>query len=167
MNKVTTNEKEVKLLRNVDTRKAIGPDGVNPRLLQRCTKELSSLLTLIFNTCLSSCKWPTPFETNKILEKITSSQLTNHINKNHLLSTRQNAFRKKRSAAELLLQMTADWSAALDCGQRTYVLAMDIEGTFDRVWHLGLLSKLKAFGVDVLVNVKHYDIKAGVPQGSI
>jgi len=40
----------------------------------------------------------------------------------------------------------------------TCVLALDIEGAFDRVWHLSLLSKLKAFGVDgeLLVLLKNY-----------
>jgi len=68
LSRITTSEREVeKLLRNVDTRKATGPDGVNPRLLQRCAKELSSPLTLIFNTCLSSCKWPTLWKQSNVV----------------------------------------------------------------------------------------------------
>ena len=83
--------------------------------------------------------------------------------------------------------MTSDWTSALDSGKRTCVLALDIEGAFDKVWHQALIAKLKSFGVDgellrllenyltdrdlrVILNGKNsdsYSIGAGVPQGSI
>ena len=76
---------------------------------------------------------------------------------------------------------------ALDSGKEVRVMFCDISKAFDRVWHRGLLCKLKAAGVtgNVLKWFKSYlsnrkqrvvlpgvfsdwkDIKAGVPQGSI
>lgn len=67
ISRITTNVKIVKKsLRNVDTRKTTGPDGVRHRLLQRCAKELSSPLTLIFHTCLNSCIWPTQWKQSNV-----------------------------------------------------------------------------------------------------
>lgn len=70
--------------------------------------------------------------------KLKSFHLTNHLNKNHL-STRQYGFQKN---------LSADWSAAFHHGQRTCVLAPDIEESSTRS-HLGLISKL-------LVPLKYY-----------
>ena len=56
---IQTNEREVeKLLRAINIKKATGPDGISPRLLQKCAKELSSPLTKLFNLCLKSGTWP-------------------------------------------------------------------------------------------------------------
>nr|XP_027226093.1 uncharacterized protein LOC113818135 [Penaeus vannamei] len=81
-----------------------------------------------------------------------------HLNKKYLLSNRQYEFRKNRSAADLQLLMTADWTAPLDRSQRTCALALNIERAFDRVWNLDLLEKLKCYGVDsnLLELLKHY-----------
>ena len=76
---------------------------------------------------------------------------------------------------------------ALDSGKEVRAVFCDISKAFDRVWHVGLLHKLKAAGItgEVLDWFKHYlsdrkqrvvipgavsdwvFIRAGVPQGSI
>ena len=83
--------------------------------------------------------------------------------------------------------MSTDWNKALDNGKYTYVIALDIAGAFDRVWHKGLIAKLLSFGLDsdvtdlmenylmdrflkVAVNgytSKECKIGASVPQGSV
>ncbi|XP_045133977.1 uncharacterized protein LOC123517690 [Portunus trituberculatus] len=123
---------------------------------------------------------------SKVLESIVASRVTEHLEKHHLLCSRQFGFRPGRSAADLHLLLTSEWSAALDAGKATAVVALDIEGAFDKVWPAGLLAKLRAAGVDgpILLlfgdylrerNLKvvidgqeseQHAVKAGVPQGS-
>ena len=124
---------------------------------------------------------------SKICEKILYEQLVEHLSRNKLISERQYGSRKGRSAADLHLLLTSRWSAALDKGLKTLVLAVDIDGAFDRVWHQGLLTKLESMGVvgaalslfrDYLtgrqlqvviggVTSKPRTIQAGIPQGSV
>ena len=80
----------------------------------------------------------------KVLESIIVMCLTSHLKSQQLLSTRQFSFRKARLAADLTLLL---WSNTLDQGMPTAVLALDIAGAFDRVWHAGLVERLHTVGV--------------------
>ena len=203
-----------RLLREVKETKAMGPDLISPRLLRRCSKELAQPLASIFNHCFDTQKWPDLWKKSwvvpvhkkdsksevknyrpvallsaisKVFEKIIAERITEHLTKRHLLCARQFGFRKEHSAADLHLLMSSSWSAALDRGQRTLVVALDIEGAFDRVWHKALIGKTRALGVDgkLLALLQDYlhnrnmsvvldgkestpqKIMAGVPQGSV
>ncbi|MPC32061.1 RNA-directed DNA polymerase from mobile element jockey [Portunus trituberculatus] len=91
-----------------------------------------------------------------------------------------------KSAADLHLLLTSELSGALEQGRTTAVVALDIEETFDHVWHSALVTKLLAAGIDgellpllqVYLKDRHLrvtvggresemqPIQAGVPQGS-
>ena len=78
-------------------------------------------------------------------------------------------------------------SRAFNRSGATRVVALDISKAFDRVWHAGLLHKLKSYGISgqifglissflsnrrlqVVLDGKssqEYPVNAGVPQGSI
>ena len=123
----------------------------------------------------------------KVLEQIVSAVISQHLYENHLLSDRQFGFRPGRSTADLLLLLSKDWQDALEEGLDTLVVALDIAGAFDRVWHVGLVEKLRAKGVqgDLLMLLEDYlqgrtlqvvvngqssrpsPVRASVPQGSI
>ncbi|CAB4000221.1 Hypothetical predicted protein, partial [Paramuricea clavata] len=45
-------------LNNLDTSKAYGPDGIPPRLLKECSKEISSSLCSLFNTSIETGRVP-------------------------------------------------------------------------------------------------------------
>ena len=116
-----------------------------------------------------------------------ASSITEHLETNRLLSLKQFGFRKERATSDILLQMTSKWNSSLDHGIDTYVIALDIAGAFDRVWHAGLLAKIKSYGIDneifdlitdylkdrffkVFVNgseSREHIIEASVPQGSV
>ena len=212
---LTVNEDAVaRHLRGVSTRKAPGPDNISPFLLKHCAEELTLPLTRIFQQCLHTSTWPTAWKearvtpvykkkdkgdpanyrpisllsaVSKILERIIAEQLTCHLEEHHLISPRQHGFRKGRSASDLLLLLTKAWHDALDAGRPSLVIALDIAGAFDKVWHKGLLAKLQQLGVTgqlldlfssylqgrslkVVVSgctSAAHPVEASVPQGSI
>ena len=212
---IDINEDEVRrLLKAVNTKKATGPDEISPHVLKKCARELANPLMRIFRACIQTQTWPDIWKTarvtpvhkkkekgnpknyrpvsllsvvSKIFEKIIAKQLTEHLDQHHLLSNRQFGFRKNRSTADLLTLLAKEWNDTLDAGKNTVVVALDIAGAFDCVWHQGLLVKLAALGVSgnlldllssyltgrtiqVVVNGKsssNHDVGASVPQGSV
>ncbi|KAG7177262.1 RNA-directed DNA polymerase from mobile element jockey-like 42, partial [Homarus americanus] len=90
-----------------------------------------------------------------------------------------------RLTLNLLLLLSRDWQDALDNGLDTLVIALDISGAFDRMWHRDLLEKLRAKRIEgnllllpadyrrtlsVVVNYqtsRDFPIEALVPQGSV
>ena len=104
-----------------------------------------------------------------------------------LLSDLQYGFRHSRSTGDLLSYVTEHISRVLDKQGETRCVALDISKAFDKVWHEGLLTKLRSYGItgplhsllasflkdrqiSVVLDgqkssVKH--VNAGVPQGSI
>jgi len=203
-----------KILRHLDTNKAMGGDQISPRLLKGCADQLAEPLCRLFNNCLQRKQWPCLWKSarvaaihkksaatdpnnyrpisllsvvSKIFETIIAEKLTRHFDGHRLLNEKQFGFRAERSASDLLLVQSSSWSQALDDGQDTYVIALDIAGAFDRVWHRGIISKLRSFGIsgdllDLLQNYLHgrslsvvvnghssteCPISASVPQGSV
>jgi len=201
------------ILQNLNTKKAPGSDDISPHTLRRCAAELSQPLSSIFQSCIEESCWPTIWKearviplhkkqskTNpdnyrpisllpcisKVFEKIIAEQLMEHLENHNLISNRQFGFRSSRSTADLLL-LSKNWQDALDTSQDTLVIALDIAGAFDRVWHRGLLAKLQARGIssnllrlfsDYLTgrtmqvviggqSSHKYPIQASVPQGSV
>lgn len=59
LEKISIREKEIyTILRSIDEKKAVRPDGISPRLLRRCAKEIEPPLTILFRNCLKAKKWP-------------------------------------------------------------------------------------------------------------
>lgn len=210
---ITTQEVRKQLIK-VDSNKALGLDNISPHLLKRCATQLTEPLTAIFQSCLSTRSWPSLWKgarvvaihkkssradpTNyrpisllsvldKVFESIIATKLTSFLDAHHLLNLKQFAFRKGRSTADLLLLQSATWNRLLDSGSDTYVVALDIAGAFDRVWHQGIITKLRSLGVcgDLLQLIQDYlqgrtmqvvvnghsstefPVGASVPQGSV
>ena len=211
---LVTAEQVEKVLRDVDVGKATGPDNISPRILKNCARELSGPLATIFAACLEHKKWPAAWKeahvvpvhkkesrsdprhyrpisllsaVGKVFEKMIGETIWRHLNQHNLLSPHQFGFRPGRSTSDLLLLLSQKWQDTLDEGLGTLVVALDIAGAFDRVWHPGLLAKLRAKGVDgsLLMLLEDYlqgrtlrvvlngrtskpaRIRASVPQGSV
>ena len=99
----------------------------------------------------------------------------------------QYGFRSFRSTADLLIVVSNRIARAFNRSGATRTVAFDISKAFDRVWHAGLLRKLKSYGISglifclissflsnrqlrVVVDGKfsqEYPVNPGVPQGSI
>ncbi|XP_050688373.1 uncharacterized protein LOC126981400 [Eriocheir sinensis] len=113
-----------KVLLDVDAGKATGPDNISPRVLKNFAKELSEPLANIFSACLVEKKRPAAWKEANVF-----------------------GFRAAAPPLISLLLLSQEWQDSLE-GLDTLVVALDIAGAFDRVWHSGLLAKLCAKGIE-------------------
>ena len=124
---------------------------------------------------------------SKVLERIVFIALFRHFFANRLFATCNSGFKPADSTINRLLILLEQIYLGLDKSKEIIMVLLDISKAFDRVWHEGLLFKLRQYGiVDPLLSwLKSYltdrkqqvvvngqcspllRIHAGVPQGSI
>ena len=75
------------------------------------------------------------------MEKLVRDQLLEHLESNNLLTPHQHGFRKGRSCTTQLLEVTNDWSTALDAKDIVDCIYLDYRKAFDSVPHTRLLAK--------------------------
>ena len=66
---------------------------------------------------------------------------------NNIIISNQSGFTFGDSAINQLVNISNDFGRALDSGEEIRVVFCDISKAFDRVWHKGLLFKLKRYGI--------------------
>ena len=128
---------------------------------------------------------PIPLLSNidKAFERCIFKHIYNHLHDNNILTPYQSGFTPGDSTINQLTYLYNTFSEALDSGKEVRVIFCDISKAFDRVWHKGLLCKLKAAGItgtlldwfkDYLIGRKQRVVIPGamsdwngVPQGSI
>ena len=114
-------------------------------------------------------------------------RLINFVEKNNILSEHQYGFRKNRSTELAITEFIDKITKAIDNGQYTIGIFLDLSKAFDTINHTILIKKLEYYGIrgialkwfqNYLTNrkqiVKYNDITSeamtittGVPQGSI
>jgi hypothetical protein len=124
---------------------------------------------------------------SKLLEKLMYKRLIKFIEKNKLLTHSQYGFRENRSTEHAVIELVDKVSKAIDKGEYTIGIFLDLSKAFDTINHKILIQKLEHYGIrgitqlwfkDYLENRKQivkYDqvrsnemvIRSGVPQGSI
>ena len=125
---------------------------------------------------------------SKVFEKCIYNRIVDHQGKCGLFSDFQYGFRSSQLTADLLTVVSDGTAWAFNRPEATgAAVALDISKAFDRVWHAGLLHKLKSYGISgqifglissflsnrwlrVVLDGKssqEYPVNAGVPQGSI
>ena len=124
---------------------------------------------------------------SKVFKKLVNNRIVDHLEKCGLFSNFQYGFRSSRSTADLLTVVSNRTARAFNKSGATRAVALDISKAFDRVWHAGLLHKLKSYGIlgqifglifSFLVNRRlrvvldgkcseEYLVNTGVSQGSI
>jgi hypothetical protein len=72
----------------------------------------------------------------------------NFLLKNILITKFQSGFRSGHSIVNQLISILNDFEKAIDDGKEIIIIFCDISKAFDRVWHKGLLYKLKSIGID-------------------
>ena len=85
----------------------------------------------------------------KILEKNIFDSITRFLNQNKILSDAQSGFRPSDSCEYQLLSIVHDIYKSFDCNPPLEVrgIFLDISKAFDRVWHDGLIYKIKSFEI--------------------
>ena len=215
LDSVTTNETEVEsLLRRVNAHKSSGPDGVGNWVLKHCAKPLSVPYSKLFNKSLQTGRFPTQWKqanvcpvfkkenrsdktnyrpisllssSSKILEKIVYKRLYEYLIDNNLLIEQNSGFKRKDSTVNQLLKFVHQIYQDINSGKDTCLVFLDVSKAFDKVWHKGLLFKLRQLGIagtlydwlehyltarsqKVVINGISSSLKylqTGVPQGSI
>ena len=205
-----------KVITNLDSSKTSGPGCIPVVVLKNCEPELSYILAKLFNKCLKESCFPDCWKVSlvvpvfknvgesstaknyhpvsllsvavsKVFEKLVNNRIVDHLEKYGLFSDFQYGFRSSRSTADLLTIVSDRIARAFNRSGATQAVALDISKDFDRVWHAGLLHKLKSYGISgqifglissflsnrrlrVVLDGKssqEYPLNAGVPQGSI
>ena len=124
---------------------------------------------------------------SKVFEKLVNSRIVDHLEKCGHFTEFLYGFRSSRSTADLLIVVFDRIAKAFNRSGATRAVALDISKALDRVWHAGLLHKLKPSGISgqifglissflsnrrlwVVLDGKssqEYPVNAGAPQGSI
>ena len=211
------NEEDViSIIQNLKSNKAHGHDNISIKMLKICDISISKPLTLLFKNCLAESVFPKIWKKanvvpiykkgnkqeisnyrpvsllpicGKIFERLIFNVLFQFITERKLLSLKQSGFQANDSCIHQLISITNCIYSSFDSNPTLEVrgVFLDISKAFDRVWHDGLLLKIKTFGVNgniygliksflsdreqrVVLNGQNSDytmISAGVPQGSI
>ena len=215
LNNVIATEKEVHdLIMAIDVNKSTGHDGLSPRLIKIAGAAIVPSLTKLFNTCLVNKRVPSDWKKanviplhkkddrdalnnyrpvsilpaiSKLFERVIFKQVYNFFHQNKLLTKHQSGFRPNDSTVNQLAYMYHIFCEALDKKKDIRIVFCDISKAFDRVWHAGIIHKLRQLGITgnllalfqdylnnrqqrVLIKGQHSEwglIKAGLPQGSV
>ena len=143
---------------------------ISIRMLKICGDSILKPLELIFKLCIENGKFPIKWKKanvvpahkknnkqrtenygpisllpvcGKILERIIYNKMFEFFSENELISHNQSGFRPGDSCINQLLCITHDIYQSLDDGLETRGVFLDISKAFDKVWHEGLLFKLK------------------------
>lgn len=211
-----TNDEIISLVRHLNPNKATGPDGISGQMLLLCDDSVVLPLKIIFENILLTSTYPDMWELanvtpifkkgdkqliknyrpisllpicGKIFEKIIFKNLYSYLNENNLITRNQSGFRPGDSTSNQLLYLVDEIHQAFENPKSLEVRAvfLDISKAFDKVWHRGLIFKLKQNGVSgrflklfenylhnrkqrVVLNGSYSDysiIESGVPQGSV
>ena len=206
---------EVKdILLSVDTSKATGPDKIGNKIIKTCADSLAPILGKIFNLSLKMSTFPNIWKEAyvipiyktgnlydcsnyrpvalisciaKIFEKCIFKYVFNFLRDNNLLTNLQSGFTPGDSTTNQLTFLYDFIAKALDDGKEVRAVFCDISKAFDKVWHKGILHKLKSYGIHgnllkwfesylnnrtqrVVINGQTSSsrtVSAGVPQGSV
>jgi hypothetical protein len=83
----------------------------------------------------------------KVFERVVFKHLFNFFRSNFKISLWQSGFLPGHSTITQLIEIYDEFCKAVENGKEIRVVFLDISKAFDRVWHEGLLNKLKGCGI--------------------
>lgn len=196
----------------INPKKAAGEDLITGKMIRELPDKFIKVLTYLFNAIMRVGYYPRKWKISQIImipkpgkdstqaasyrpisllpilsklfEKLLAEKLKSHLD--DILPKFQFGFREEHGTVEQVHRIVCEIKQALD--NRNYCSAafLDIAQAFDKVWHEGLIYKIKAnlpycyhniltnYLTDRKYFVKYetaasnlFDIKSGVPQGSV
>ena len=215
LSSITCTQHEVaSLIELLNPNKATGPDGISNKMLKTVAKEVAVPLSILFNRSFREGKFadiykhsnviplpkkgdnsdPSNFRpvsllsnVGKLQERIVFKHIYNFLHENDILYKYQSGFLPNHSTTFQLIDIYHHICQTFDSNQYSCMVFLDVSKAFDRVWHKGLIFKLKQNGIDgdLLEWISDYlsgrkqkvvirntssslmKVQAGVPQGSV
>ena len=214
---VTFSENDIiEIIEHLNQDKAHGWDDISIRMIKMGGKSLSKPLAIIFKNCIQKGFFPNMWKKanvipvfkkdqkhivknyrpisllpifGKIFERVIFKDMYSFFILNNLITEKQSGFIKGDSTVNQLLSITHMIQNSFDCDIPNEVRSvyLDISKAFDKVWHNGLLFKLKQNGIrgNLLKLIENFlsnrfqrtaingktsswsSVEAGVPQGSV
>ncbi len=212
---ITVTERDIlDAMKTMKTASANGPDNVSNRLLKGTINSIITPLRKLFNMSLKSAIFPAKWKEahvtpvfksgdrqdkknyrpisllsniGKLLERIIFMKLYEFCITNGLLTWRNSGYKRLDSTINQMIYISHKIYEALSNGEEVCFVSLDATAAFDRVWHDGLIHKLKNKGISgkllawltsylsnrtqqVVIKGQASDWNsntAGVPQGSI
>ena len=210
-----TNPTEIsKIIKKLPNRKSPGHDQINNYILKKLPNKVVLFMTVLFKALLKLSYFPTNWKlatiimikkpskgntdqnnyrsvnllssVSKIFEKIIHTRLISHLNATDAIPHCQFGFKPNYSTTQQLLRITEHIINEFKKKEHTGTAFLDIAKAFDKVWHDGLLYKLKCLNTPTVIfniiksflhsrsftvqidstNSDVKQINAGVPQGS-
>lgn len=207
--------KEVKklILTNINPKKAPGYDLITGKILKELPYQGFRLLAIIFNAIIRLGYFPKQWKKaeiiliqkpgkpetevtsyrpisllptiSKVFEKLFTSKIKEFLEGNQLIPAHQFGFREKHSTIEQVHRIVNNIKSDLDSKKYCSAVFLDVTQAFDKVWHPGLLYKIRKIIPQHFKVLKSYlenrrfkvkqngalsalqPILSGVPQGSV
>jgi len=203
-----------KILNGLDVNKATGPDGISNKLLKEAAVPIAQPLSELLNFCLSFGSFPQTWKVaqvvpifkkddpqlcnnyrpisllsclSKVFEKLVFNHMFGFVKSNNILNVNQSGFIPGDSTVNQLMTICHNIASHFDSGDELVAVFLDLTKAFDKVWHKGLLHKLRKVGIHgqvyqllssylesrqqfVTINGQTSETRgltSGVPQGSV
>ena len=139
----------------------MGSDGISGQMLLLCDDSVGMPLKIIFDNILLTSLYPDMWKLTNVTpifkkgdkqstkNYVWKNNLYLHLNSNNLITKNQSGFRPGDSTTNQLLFLVDEIHQDFEDGNPLEVRAvfLDISKAFDKVWHEGLLFKLKENGI--------------------
>ena len=170
-------------------------DLISHKMLKGAAKAVSKPLTILFNRSLDESIFPDTWKipnvihvpiykkglasdpsnyrpisllcyTGKLLERLVFKDIYNYLHENDNLYKYQSGFVPNHSTTFQLIDIYHQICRTFENHQYSCMVFFDISKAFDRVWHKGLLFKLKQNGINgkLLFQIFQMDFKLFVKQ---
>ena len=173
-NIIITEQDVIDILANLNINKANGPDEISHRMLKETRFSICTPLSIIFNRSMQENIFPELWkESNvmplfkkgeknlvsnyrpisliscvgKVMERVIFKCVYNYLHANNLIYDKQSSFLPGHSTVYQLIDIYNQICSAFDERKSTCIIFCDISKAFDRVWHSGLLFKLRQYGI--------------------